>query len=307
MPTQINIPGEPNITLEDVGGSVLDFAQKQEVPIDEAYQQYVMTQRAQEKPLDVFTKLEEQAGLPGMRKTATTLREQVGGLEDTIKRVAKNVAARSSQSLVTEAQRQGMVTAEKSPLLERLGELSTGLGRVEQGIQAAGSDISQKTGLVLQGQQMELEPLKMRMDLLSDRAARLTSGFTADSQSRLNILMDKLNRQRQLTDIEREEAFRLKLAEDDYNREKEKYQAQNKAQIEYLAISSAQDLSDYEKKKLIDQKFKSSSDGSIKVGTTVTPTSRYSIVTPSSTPDLSSFYKYDSTSPVAGASATIRR
>ena len=219
---EITVQGEPNLKAEDFG-SVLDFQMGQETNIDKAFQDYLGKTQAQIKPLEVFEQLEQKAGLPEMKKVAGTLRGQVYGLEDSLRRVEPDVAARSRNSLVTEAQRRGMVTAGQKPLMENLGTLSTSLGRVESGIQSAGSDIAQRTGLVLQGQQQELDPYKMNIQLMGDRAARLTTGFTADREMRYNLLMDKLQRNRQLSDIERREAFELQVEKNKFDQQKEMF------------------------------------------------------------------------------------
>lgn len=218
-----NLSGDPieNLSLKDVGGSSLDFANKLEAPIDEAVNQYVMTARSQAKPLDVFTQLEENAGLPQLRKTSATLQGQVADMEDAIRAVKKNVAARTTQSIVTESQRARMEQAEKNPLQENLSYLSTGLGRVSSAIQEAGSDVATKTGLVLQGNQQELDTYKFRIGTLADKAARLMTGFTTDQKNELDILMAKIARQQSLTDQETQRAFELSKMEKQYNMERQ--------------------------------------------------------------------------------------
>lgn len=216
------LAGDPieNVSLDSVGGSALDFAKSNEQPISDALNQYVMTARSQAKPLDVFTQLEETAQLPQMRKAAESLRGQVFNLEDALKGVKKNVAARSTQSIVTNAQQAGMVEAESAPLREDLGTISTGLGRVESAIQSAGADIATKTGLVLQGNAQELDVFKTQMQAYADRAARLMTGFTSDQQNELNILLEKVHRQQSLTDQETARAFELSKIEKQYELEK---------------------------------------------------------------------------------------
>lgn len=216
------LAGDPieNVSLDSVGGSALDFARSNEQPISDALNQYVMTARSQARPLDVFTQLEEAAQLPQMRKAAESLRGQVFNLEDALKGVKKNVAARSTQSIVTNAQQAGMVEAESAPLREDLGTIGTALGRVESGIQSAGSDVATKTGLVLQGNQQELDVFKTQMQAYADRAARLMTGFTSDQQSELNILLEKVHRQQSLTDQETARAFELSKMEKNYEMEK---------------------------------------------------------------------------------------
>lgn len=210
---------EPNITLADIGGSALDFAKTAGAGVNDAYAQYAMAARAQQNPLDIYTSLENAAGLPAMRATASTLRGQVGSLEDLIGNIEPNVSATTRNSLVTEAQRSGMVSSQQAPWIDRLNKIATALGRVEQGVTSATQDIGTKTGFAVQGQQMALDPLKMQIQLASDNAARLMTGFTSDREANLSILMDKLQRQRQLSDREWQQASDLAKLEASYKHE----------------------------------------------------------------------------------------
>lgn len=235
---------EPTITLNDVGGSALDFAKTQQAPIDAALANYVATARAQDKPLDIFTSLENAAGIPMLKSTATTLQGQVNDLEDAINQVKKNVQARSTQSIVTNAQQAGMVTAGKQPLLEQLSPIATALGRIQGSIQNAGADVATKTGLVMQGQQNELGVNQYVIGALADRAARLTSGFSSDQQTQLALLMDKLSRGRQLADTENAQLFELKKLEKQYELEKSQYTYQLQQNAQYNPSRSTISLGD---------------------------------------------------------------
>src|SRR3990167_8536113 len=86
-----------------IGGSTVDFLKSQAFPLtDVAYEEYKTQQQGQTKPIQLYTEAEEAAGLPGMRKTASTLRGAIGNVEDALKRVEPDVSLRSQQSLVTE-------------------------------------------------------------------------------------------------------------------------------------------------------------------------------------------------------------
>lgn len=262
-----SLKGDPveNLDLGDIGGSALDFATAQEKPIDQALGEYVMTARSQAKPLDIFNQLEQNAQLPQMRKAADSLRGQVYDLEDAIKGVKKNVAARSTQSIVTNAQQAGMVDADSAPLRENLGTIGTALGRVESAIDKAGSDIATKTGLVLQGNQMELDVFKTQMDAYADRAARLMTGFTTDQQNELTILLEKIHRQQSLTDQETQRAFELSKLEKQYELERNnfKYQQENSSSTQTVSLGNNKTaLIDSKTGKVINTYGGSSSGGS---------------------------------------------
>src|SRR3990167_5084082 len=189
--------------------SSLDFVMEQEKPIEEAFREYAMTVRGQKNPLDIYQELETAAGLPQQKAIASTLREQIGSLEDTIRRVEPQVQATTKQSLVTQGQQEGMITERRRPLMENLGILGTALGRITQGISATIADLCTKASFVFKGQEQQLEPLKLRLSMLQDRAARLVSGFNSDKETRLSLLLDEVKRNRQLNDLDRSEAFEL--------------------------------------------------------------------------------------------------
>lgn len=196
--------------------SVYDFATGLEGPISDAYRDYIMALRGQPLPLDVYTQLETAAGIPGMKATATTLREQIGSIEDTIKRVDPTIAATTRESMVTEGQREKMSMAGKKPLLERLGELTTGLGRVEQGIQAGMQDLATKVSLFMQGQDQQLEPFRIGIQAMTDRASRLIAAYGIDAQNQFEAYLANIRRGWDLSDQEREEAFKLLESENKY-------------------------------------------------------------------------------------------
>lgn len=226
--------GGNNVSL-DVP-SIADYTEKAYAPADEALKSYVMALRGQKNPLDVYNELEQAAGLPEAKKTAGTLREQIGSLEDTIKRVEGNVSATTRESLVTEGQRAGMVEARQRPLLQDLGTLTTGLGRIEQGITAATQGLDTKTNLFLKGQEQQMKPFEVQVTAMQDRAARAVSGFTADTQNKLTTLMAQWNRNNELSDKQVDQAFELLKIEKNYNNEIAKITEQSKTNIaEYKA------------------------------------------------------------------------
>ena len=209
--------GGESIDLSQVP-SVEGYIKGQFPSEDVALNQLIMTQRAQPKPLEVYTGLEQAAGLPELRQTSSSLSKEIANIEDYLYQIEPNVSARTKESLVTEAQRKGMVAAERKPWAENLVRVSTALGRVRQSISEGLQDIATKTGLVMKGAELELKPLELQYSTLVDRHQRLTSGFSTDRQTKLDILFDKLKRERQLSDREWELANELAKEERTYTR-----------------------------------------------------------------------------------------
>ncbi len=221
-----------NISMNDVGGSAVDFANGLSGLEDKAFNDYVMASRGQEKPLDVYGRLENEAGIPRLRMAASTLSGQVNDLEDTIRNIEPTINATTKNSLVTEGQRGMMVTEGKRLPQERLGMIGTALGRTMQGIDMATGDINNKVGLTMQGQQQELDPYKVRMNMMSERASRMMTGFTSDRQTRLDILLQKASSQERLNNQEMQEAATLAQMEKKYELQKKEmdyqYEMENK-------------------------------------------------------------------------------
>lgn len=217
MATDINsINADTTLTMDDVG-SMESYAKGLNAGENALVDEYVGAIQNQAKPLDIYQGMEEAAGIPKLRITANTLAEQVGDLEDTIRRVDQNVNNTTRNSFVTEGQRQGMVESRKAPLRENLSYTATGLGRVQDSITRNLQDLNQRMGYVMAGQDRELMPYQVQLQVMADQNARMMTGFGQDQQNRLSLLMDKLNRERYLSDREWEEASQLRIMEKQYD------------------------------------------------------------------------------------------
>ena len=153
-----------------------------------------------EKPLDIYTRLENEAGVPQLRTTAGNLMKEVGNVEDILSGIEPDVAARTRESLVSEAMRRGLVQSKSEPWMEKLTKLGTGLGRVMEGLSLARQDIGTKVSLAMQGLEQELKPLEFAYSVKVDRNARLLSGFTDDKQTALDNLIRNWTRSNTISD-----------------------------------------------------------------------------------------------------------
>jgi len=250
--------------------SSLDFAKQVQAPITQITQSLVKAMQNRAKPLDIFNQFEQAAGLPGQRKVASTLQRQIFGLEDALKRVEPTVAGTTRESMVTQAQRERLIQAQSEPLREDLGTFSTNLGRLEGAIAKTEATLAQKLGLVLQGQEMDLEPFKIQLEAQQDSAARLQTGFSDDKQTFLDIALQKIQRGQQLEDQEREQAFQILQAETNYENELNSMREQSRLNLENalsqlqegsrLNIQETKDLlpislDEYRKKLELDKQF----------------------------------------------------
>jgi len=194
-------PGAGGINMSEVP-SAEAYTKEQFAGEDIALQALIDRMTGQEKPLDIFERLETKAGLPEMRGAAKTLTGEIEGIEDILRGIEPQVAGATRESMVTESQRLGIIQAKAKPFLERMGEFGTALGRIVGRISTAEQGIATKVQLAMKGQEMELAPHELRFSVLVDRNARLVTGFTTDRGTQLDILFDKLERDRTLSDAE---------------------------------------------------------------------------------------------------------
>jgi hypothetical protein len=180
--------------------SVQEFVKGQFAGEDVALKELVNMMRSQEKPIDIYGRMESEMGLPELRGAARTLTKEIGSIEDILEGIEPSVAGRTRESIVTEAQRSRIVSAEREPHEKALAKLARGLGRITGSISELSSQLANKVNLIMQGQTQELEPAKLLYQVLVERNSRTLSGFTTDRQTQLDIMFDKLQRQRELSD-----------------------------------------------------------------------------------------------------------
>ncbi len=228
-----------SLNISDVP-SAEAYVGKQIVGEDVALKDWIDALLKRKAPLDIYTGLEEVEGLPELRGAAKTLTGEVESIEDILRGIEPQVAATTRESLVTEAQRTGIMQAKAKPFLKRFSEISTALGRVVGRITQAEAGIATKVQLAMEGQKMTMEPFELRYSVLSDRNARLLTGFTTDRQTQLDLLFDKLERDRTLSDADWERANELADQESGYRETLQKAAAN--AGVELTGDESIEEL-----------------------------------------------------------------
>jgi hypothetical protein len=174
-----------------------------------AFNDYLGYLKGQDSPLDFYTKVSDAQGLPQLRKTQSTLQGQIYDLEDTLRRVEPNVTATTGQSIVTEAQRQGMVTEKQKPLIDNLGWLGQSLGRVSGAITEGNQQALNLTQLYQAGTQQFVEAYKTKLDMAMQQGSQALQAFLADNENILNVTLAKIHRGEQVSDQEAQNAFEL--------------------------------------------------------------------------------------------------
>lgn len=213
--------GSRTATAPDISSipTVSSFIDKLNVGEDAAMGKVIEAMNARQKPLDIYTGLEAEAGIPQLRTTAGNISKEINRIEDTIDALDSNISARTRESMVTEAMRQRMIAAEADPLQKSLSKLTTGLGRVQGAISEGMQGINTKTSLAVAGQNMDLEPFQLQYSTLVDRNTRALTGFTADRETAIDQIYKKWERGNQISDQEWQLASEAAISENNYNRE----------------------------------------------------------------------------------------
>lgn len=165
--------------------------------------------KSQPSPLDFYNKAQTDAGIPQMRATQKTLQGQIYDMEDSLRRIEPDVSANTSNSLVTDAQRRGVVQARSLPIQTNLGWQTQSLGRVSSAISDANSQALNLTNLNQQGVSQMADLYKQKLQLATTQGSRALQALSADVSNIVNITLAKLKRGEQVSDQEAQNAFDL--------------------------------------------------------------------------------------------------
>ncbi len=192
--------------------------------------QYEQKLGGQEKLPALYTRLQQEAGLPELQKQRDVFNTQIYGVKNMLDRLDEDVTSRTQGTITTEAQRRRMVGAEGETLNNQLGRLGTGLQPVADLYNQASSQVGTLLGLTQEQNQLELSPLNMRINALGDRFAREITGFDNTRQTELNTILDKLTRERALADREWQRVAELAKQEAAFAQQKKLIQTQMQSQ-----------------------------------------------------------------------------
>lgn len=184
------------------------------------FSQYSNKIGGQEALPALYSRLQGEAGIPGLSQAAQGFKNEIYRVKDRLDRLGEDVTARTTGYNVSDAQRRRLEASEADPLTTNLARLGTGLAPVADMLTSAQSGVQNQLGLYAEQQNRELKPLEMQINSLSDRFAREITGFQQSHEDTLTNLLTKLQREQQLSDREWAAAQELAKEERDYTRQK---------------------------------------------------------------------------------------
>lgn len=183
--------------------------------------QYTKTVQSQPKLVDVLGRAQQDRGIGELQGSINLFQGQMSDVKGLLDRLNENTAARTSGTNANQAYLDRLRASEGGELNTQLGRLGAGLEPVVNAYQLASGDIGQLLSATSEDRSLALKPLELQINSLGDRFSREITGFTTGAESELNVLMDKLQRERQLADREWQRANQLAMQEAEFQRQRQ--------------------------------------------------------------------------------------
>lgn len=204
LPSMSSVYGNLNFptNVNDIGGSAATEANTLNTGTNNAFGTYMDYAKSLQSPTDQYSALLKQNGIPQLQQTSENLQGNINNLENTMYRITPNVSANTTNSLVTDSQRQGMVAAQELPIQSQLQPLESNLSTVENSLGTQEQNVASEVNAENTYQGNMLNAAGMGVTVAQDNAARTMTGFTTDQQNTLQMLMAKLQAQETLDSSE---------------------------------------------------------------------------------------------------------
>lgn len=143
-------------------------------------------------PTDVYNKITTQLGIPDARTRVQALQQNLLNTENAIRSVDPNVTARTSNSLVTEAQRGRLVDMEKAPLTDTYNQQNRSYGTEQGNLNELTGQATQQAGLAESDYKNKRQSLADQLQLAikqqEDAQAKADADRTfAENQRQFNV------------------------------------------------------------------------------------------------------------------------
>lgn len=187
----------------------------------------------------LYKRLEGELGIPGLTGTVQGYKDQINQVQQLLGNLTPDIGQRTKGTFTTEAQQRRQIAAEGDPLRMQLANLGYGMAPAAGLLSTAQGNLGTLLGLSAQEQAKQLKPLETELGAYGDRFAREITGFTTERQNTLTALLDKLDRERTLSDRDWAAAQELAAEEREFTRQKELLDIEFKQTKELDILSAA--------------------------------------------------------------------
>jgi hypothetical protein len=163
------------------------------------YGELVNFDKTAKAPVDIYNEALSSLGISDARTRVNTLRGELTNTEGLLKNVEGNVSQRTSNALVTEAQRQKLVTSERQPLVEQTDILGRNLTNATSNVNDIENQAKTKADLTFTGQQAQRGAIESRYNAAvgKEKAAEAKRQWEAEQAEKTRQFNEQMALQRQ--------------------------------------------------------------------------------------------------------------
>lgn len=176
---------------------------------------------------DIYNRLSQEYGLDEARANTSGLTQTALGLENTLSTLPSRIEGETRGFDVNANQLSRIQEERAKPLTDQLNQAAAAANRASLTEQGIAGNVATQLGLETADLAKQLQPFDVEAQMISDRAARELTGYTAQLQNETNQLIAKLNTQGQLDQIEAQRLADLAIQEDKYNQMYDYYNKTN--------------------------------------------------------------------------------
>lgn len=148
-------------------------------------QQVAALDKSYQNPVDIYNKALTDMGVVDVRTNVTNLRKALSDNQALLDALPGNIQQRTSNSLVSEAQRQRLVASEAEPLQSAAGKIGANLATESANYQDLLAQAGTQAGYAIQGQQEQRQALIDRLQIAKDNAKTAEEKRQFDAQLKL--------------------------------------------------------------------------------------------------------------------------
>jgi hypothetical protein len=168
----------------------------------------------QQEPLpELRQRLLAEAGVPELQAQLEPLRQQALRVGQQVQALPEDIIARTRGQMLTEAQRRQIESAEARTLERRLSDIAISQEFFAGQLTGAQQEAGEQLGAFQAQFERELLPFDREANIISVRAAREVTGYTAAAQARLDAILGDIERAEELSDAARQIAHDFALLE----------------------------------------------------------------------------------------------
>jgi len=193
---------------------------------------YTNAINSQPKYSNILDKYNDRYMIPQLTEQVRTYDDQAAQLANQLSAMPRNVAATTTESLVSDPQRQRIVEARSEPLYQSLQTVGNLGQAARSGLQTMQGQVNNSVNAEIAQLDKELQPWERSYDMMTVMQAREFSGWNSEMERELNTLLANQQAGLTWTNAEAQRASSLKIAREGYKNQLDQIQKQQDYQTQ---------------------------------------------------------------------------